>query len=60
MCSSITKNEKTYLTKVQLCDMDTKELFYDNIENISKIKGVALSLFRFNKKMKNEGKKWKK
>jgi len=28
---SRTKNEKTYLTKVQLCDMDTKELFYDKM-----------------------------
>ena len=26
---SKTKEDKTYLTKVQLCDMDTKELFYD-------------------------------
>ena len=28
---STTKDEKTYLTKVQLCDMDTKELFYDKM-----------------------------
>jgi len=28
---SRTKDEKTYLTKVQLCDMDTKELFYDKM-----------------------------
>ncbi len=28
---STSKDEKTYLTKVQLCDMDTKELFYDKM-----------------------------
>jgi len=28
---STTKDEKTYLTKVQLCDMDTKELFYEKM-----------------------------
>jgi len=31
---STTKEDKTYLTKVQLCDVDTKELFYDKLTYI--------------------------
>ena len=31
---STTKDDKTYLTKVQLCDVDTKELFYDKLTYI--------------------------